>query len=261
MRNLLVRRGLLQPGMGLLSGVPHRPRAEGELQAMKRKQEETRVLIVDDHPFLRKGVCAHLQSVDGMCVSAEAATGPEALTSLARCPADVAVVDLSLPGPNGLMVTKDIRINFPRLPVLILSLHDEDEYGVAALRAGARGYVRKDRGPDVLVKAIRAVLRGGLWFQKPVVDRAFQARGKQSADGTVVFDLLSRREQEILHLLGEGHRPKAVATKLKIKPGTVDSHVGRLIAKLGVADRATLYRLASDWRQLGASPSCPTSLL
>lgn len=206
------------------------------------------VLIVDDHPVVREGIRALLERAGEFAVIAEAASQAEALKELDGAIPDVALIDVALRGGDGLELTKMMRARFPRLPILIVSIHDEALYAERALAAGASGYVMKDVMSDTVVDAVRTVLRGDIFVSEKIVQKMVRsiARGGRRR-GNSAIDALSDRELEVLRHLGEGMSTRMIAEALHLSVKTIETHRAHLKEKLGLADGNELLRYAVTW--------------
>ena len=198
-----------------------------------------RVLLADDHAIVRQGLAALLASQRGIEVVGEAADGREAVAAAARLRPHVVVMDLGMPGLNGVDATRQIRRESPETAVLVLSMHASEEHVRPAIRAGATGYLLKGSGLSDLVAAIRAVAAGE-GFLSPAVAKILV----RDAQGDASSGPLTAREREILQLVGEGHSSPDIARVLHLSVKTVEGHRGRIMAKLGIHDIAGLVRYA-----------------
>lgn len=188
-----------------------------------------RIMIADDHPVVRAGIVRLLEEASDLSVTCEAEDGEALLRQVADAPADVLLLDVSMPGPGFLETMHQLRARRPGLPVLVLSVHPDSEYAHRALEAGARGYVCKDRSPEELADAIRTVHRGDLY--------------RHAANGpTLPHDALSAREFQILCHIGSGIGVTEIATNLNLSPKTVSTYRSRLLAKLGLSNNADIMR-------------------
>lgn len=206
------------------------------------------VFIVDDHPVVRQGVAMTLGHESDLELVGEAASAAEALAAIEKTCPDVAIVDLTLKDSNGLDLVKDIRIRFPDIRVLVLSMRDESFYAERCLRAGARGYVSKDEGPRRLVEAIRQVLRGEIAVSEHMAS-SLMARivpGAIDEDQSSIQSLTDR-ELEVFELIGQGLATREIARRLHISPKTVDSHREHIKAKLQVDTASDLLKHAIQW--------------
>lgn len=220
------------------------PGSATEVPAGTRKT----VLIVDDHPVVREGIRALLERAGEYAVIGEAASQAEALNELEAAVPDIALVDLALHGGDGLELTKMIGTRFPRLPILIVSMHDEALYAERALAAGASGYVMKDVMSDTIVDAVRAVLGGNIFVSEQIVQRMVRsvARGGRR-QGNSAVEALSDRELEVLRHIGEGMSTRMIAEALHLSVKTIETHRTHLKEKLGLADGTELLRYAVTW--------------
>ncbi len=200
-----------------------------------------RVLIADDHAIVRRGLRQILSEERDLVVEAEAGSGDELLRALAQYSVDVVVLDLSMPGRNGLEVLADVRRERPKLPVLILSMHREDQLAVRALAAGAAGYVSKDSAPVELLQAIRKVVRGGRYVSETLAESL--ALQLQEAPPDVAR--LSDREFEVLRQLAAGRRVKEIAADLALSSKTVSTYRARILEKLELRTNADLTLFAA----------------
>lgn len=209
---------------------------------------KARVLLVDDHPILREGLCRVLNAESDLEVCGEAVSNHEALDAVERLRPDVAVVDLSLEGSHGLELVKDLRIRHPKLPVVILSMHDELLYAERALRAGAKGYLMKREPPAKLLAALRKVLKGDLSFSEDITNRIFHSlSGRRPADPSLPLERLSDRELQVLECIGRGLTTRQTAATLHISMKTVQAHREHIKLKLEIQDGVALTRFAIQW--------------
>ena len=204
-----------------------------------------RVLLADDHTLVRNGIRALLEKIQGVQVVAEAADGREALELIEAKRPDVALMDINMPGLNGIETTAEIKRRFPETRVLILSVHLAGDFVSRALRAGASGYLPKDATPMELEFALRAVVAGETYLSPRVsgdlVDRFVRSAGV----GQSPLELLTRRQREILQLIAEGHSTKQIALRLNVSVKTVEGHRALLMERLGIHDIAGLTLFAA----------------
>jgi DNA-binding NarL/FixJ family response regulator len=208
--------------------------------------EPIAVLIADDHPMFRFGVRARLSAEPDVVIAGEAASGEEAVALTAELVPDVVLMDLNLPGINGIEATRQIREAAPAVAVLVVTMFDDDSV-FAAMRAGARGYLLKDADAEEMVRAIRAVAHGEAIFS-PAVARRLQSyfATPPSSVPAPVFPELTVREREVLALLAEGYTNQAIAQRLFLSPKTVRNYVSNIFSKLQVADRSEAMLRARD---------------
>jgi two-component system, NarL family, invasion response regulator UvrY len=204
-----------------------------------------RVLIADDHPIVRQGLRQILAETGDIEVKAEASAGQEVLEKIRRHPVDAVVLDLSMPGTSGLDTLKQIKEERPRLPVLVLSIHPEDQYAVRALRAGASGYLTKSSAPEALVTAIRKLAGGGR-FITPSLGEKLAESLQNPLDGKPLHETLSDREFEVFRLIAKGKTVGEAAQILFISPKTVSTYRHRILEKTGLKTTAELMRYAVD---------------
>jgi DNA-binding NarL/FixJ family response regulator len=197
-----------------------------------------RVLVADDHPMFRFGLRALLGSSPDMEVAGEAAEGEAAVTQAASLQPDVVVMDLNMPGVNGLEATRRILQTSPHIAVLIVTMFDDDSV-FAAMQAGARGYLLKGAEPEAMLSAIRTVAGGEAIFSPSVARRVMDFFTHRQPDlPPQIFPELTERERELLALLAQGLTNAAIAERLSLSPKTVRNHVSNIFSKLQVVDRA-----------------------
>jgi DNA-binding NarL/FixJ family response regulator len=201
------------------------------------------VLVVDDHPLFRGGVQSLLDSVPDMAVVATAADGESAVREATLARPDVVLMDLTMPGMGGLEATRRILRACPGSAVLVLSMLDDDESVLAAMRAGARGYVPKGAGQEELLAAIRAVATGGAVFGAGVAGRMLASLDRSP---TPAFPGLTDRESEVLALMAEGMDNREIAARLQVSAKTVANHVSHVLTKLQARDRVEAVLRARD---------------
>jgi len=210
-----------------------------------------KVLLADDHSIVRAGLRRIVEESGDMEVIAEAADGREAIQQAHKQLPDVAVIDISMPVLDGLEVISQLRNYYPKLPILILTMHEEGQYVVRAIEAGAMGYITKQSAPEQLVKAIRKVHSGSRF----VTDEAAEAlalRVAKGAHGQSPLDSLSMRELQVLRRLAMGHTNREIASAYSISIKTVDTYRSRLLKKLNLRNNAELSRFAIQNRLIEA---------
>ena len=209
-----------------------------------------RVLIVDDHPIVRRGFASLLASEADLEVCGEAGDGTSALALLESAAPDVALVDVSLGGTSGLDLLKELKERAPKLAVLVVSMHDELLYADRSLRAGAAGYVQKDEASEAIVRAIRTVAGGGMYVSEAVSNYLVQrwAMNGASRDDSPLAGL-SDRELHVLELMGRGLGTRAIAEQLHISVKTVESYRARLKEKMNLRSGTELVRFAVRWAE------------
>jgi DNA-binding NarL/FixJ family response regulator len=206
---------------------------------------KTRILLADDHTVVRRGLRLVLEAEPDLEVVAEAADGAEAVQRAASGDVDLAVLDVAMPRMTGLQATREIRRRAPEVRVLILSMHDNEQYLYEALRAGASGYVLKTVADRDLVEACRATVRGDPFLYPGAVNALIRDfLDRTHAGGDVREDPLTPREQEVVKLIAESYSSKDIARELVISEKTVERHRANILEKLGMNDRVELTRYA-----------------
>jgi two-component system invasion response regulator UvrY len=204
--------------------------------------EMIRILIADDHAVVRQGLRHVLASEHDIEVSGEASNAQELFDLLRRKSWDVVILDISMPGKSGLEVLKELKQKWPRLPVVVFTMHDEDHFGLRAIRAGATGYLTKDRAPTELIKAIRKVVAGGRYVSPSLAE---QLAGQTGTDPEqALHQILSDREFQVLRLLASGKTVTEVAQELSLSVKTVSTYRARILQKLGYRTTAELIQYA-----------------
>ena len=210
--------------------------------------EAKRIVIVDDHPLFRKGLEQLIHSEDGFAVCGEANNAPEAMDVIRKLNPDLAIVDLSLPGANGIELIKNIRAEFSKLPILVLSMHDESLYALRALRAGAEGYVMKHEAMTNVIQAIREVFNGRPYLSPAMAAQVITKFAHRQAEGEGdAVERLSDRELEVLELIGKGHDVRQIAKVLHLSPKTVETHRSHIKDKLDLKNSREVARFALQW--------------
>ncbi len=199
------------------------------------------MLLADDHPVLRDGLAAVLGRVPGLEVVGEAATGEEAVRQAQLLRPDVVLMDIRMPGVDGVEATRRLRVAVPDTAVLVLTMYDDDATVFAAMRAGARGYLLKDADHEEISNAIRSVVAGHAVFGPGVAQRALDLFAGSPSEPTSAYPFpdLTDREREILELLAAGRATGDIARDLYLSPKTVSNRLTSVFAKLGVADRTS----------------------
>ena len=205
-----------------------------------------RILVVDDHTLFRQGIVGLLESQPDIVVVGQAGGGRDGLAAAVELSPDVVLMDISMPGTSGLAVTADIRARCPACNVLILTIHDREDYLYQALRAGASGYVLKGADINDLLDAVRSAARGEVYLY-PTATKALVAdylRRSRSGEDREGSDGLSDREREILHLIAQGKTTPEIAAELTLSQHTVQSHRDHIMSKLGLHSKAALIKYA-----------------
>jgi DNA-binding NarL/FixJ family response regulator len=206
-------------------------------QPIHQRPAPARVVIVDDHELARAGLRSMLAHERGLELVGEAANGREAVALCKEIQPDLALLDIRMPEMDGVTATRAIKQSCPRTIVLIITTHEHPDYLLAALKAGAAGYMLKDISRQELLTAVRRVLRGESILNGEVATRALQRLAGETTIQAASLDRLTAREHEVLRLLAEGQTNREIAAHLSLSIGTVKIHVEHIIAKLGVSDR------------------------
>lgn len=201
-----------------------------------------RILVADDHAIVRGGLKQLLSGQSDFLVAGEAANGLEALKQIREQPFDVVLMDMSMPGRSGIELIKLVKAEKPKLAILVLSMHKEEQYAVRALKAGALGYLTKESAPDQLVAAIRKVASGGAFISSGVAERlALELGGNHDADPHA---LLSDREYQIFRMIVSGTPIGGIADELSLSVKTVSTHKTRILQKMRMTSSAELIHYA-----------------
>jgi DNA-binding NarL/FixJ family response regulator len=210
-------------------------------------RDTVRVLIADDHPLFREGMRGRLDRVSDIEVVGEAASGDEAVELAHKLEPHVILMDIKMPGLNGIEATREIQQSTPQIVVLVLTMFEDDDSVFAAMRAGAKGYLLKDSGGEEVVNAIRAVASGEAVFGPGVAERIIDFFSvPRPAAPQRAFPELTEREEEVLSLVAQGKSNREIARQLFVSLKTVRNHVSNILLKLQVADRAQAVIRARD---------------
>ena len=201
-----------------------------------------RVLVADDHAIVRRGLKQILTAEPDMSVVGEARDGNEALEFARRHPCDVVVLDVSMPGPSGLEVLKDLKRERPKLPVLVLSIHPEDQLAIRVLKAGGAGYMSKETAPEELVTAVRRVVAGGRYVSSRLAEK--MAIALQSDSDKPRHETLSDREYEVMCLIASGKSVSEIAAQLALSVKTISTYRSRVLEKMDLPNNAALTHYA-----------------
>jgi DNA-binding NarL/FixJ family response regulator len=211
-------------------------------------EKKSRVLLVDDHPIVRQGLALLIDRETDLCVCGEADGAHAAFNAIATLRPDMVVLDISLNGPDGLDVLKEIRTKTTNLPVLILSMHDESIYAERAMRAGANGYIMKQEATEKVLVAIRRILQGDVYLSDRLTNTMLQqfVRGGSPAKGSPLVNLTDR-ELEVFRLIGEGHGTRQIAEELHLSVKTIESYQAHIKEKLALRNARELVQHAIEW--------------
>ncbi len=202
----------------------------------------TKILIADDHPVFRQGLKQILMSASESIIVEEANNGQEVLNMIYKNSYDAMFLDISMPGRNGLEVLQELKRVKPNIPVLILSMHSEDQYAVRAMKAGASGYLTKDGEANEFVMALQKVLSGKVYFSSAVVEQlisGFDKKGDKAA-----HELLSDREYQVMRMIASGQKLKDIANELSLSLSAVSTHRTRILRKMNMKSNADIIRYA-----------------
>jgi len=207
-----------------------------------------RIFLVDDHPVLRKGLARLIDSKPGFVVCGEASTAVDAMVGIRDLKPDLVVVDIGLPGASGIELTKTMRSEFPNIPILILSMHEEGLYATRALRAGAVGYIVKQDAIDNITTALQQTLEGKRYLS-PAIAEQFQQNGgdEEPRSSHDLVELLTDRELEIFELIGKGRDVREISKALNVSPKTVETHRTNIKEKLKLKNSRQVARVALQW--------------
>jgi DNA-binding NarL/FixJ family response regulator len=212
------------------------------------RKPKTKVLLVDDHPILRQGLARMINAEADLVICGEAEDAAKAFDAVGTLSPDVAIIDISLKGSNGIELTKNLKARYPSLPILMLSMHDESLYAERALRAGALGYIMKEEAGEQVLVAIRKVLTGEIFLSDRMKTRMLQqmANGRTKIT-TSPIELLTDRELEVFRLIGEGRSTRQIAAQLHLSIRTVEAYREYIKAKLNLKNSTELIQHAFHW--------------
>lgn len=218
--------------------------------------EQRRVLIVDDHPIVRQGLRRMIDPEPDLTVCGEAQTEREARTAIRDLDPDVVIVDISLAQGDGLELVRDVHAQRPKLPMLVLSMHDEAIYAGRLLAAGASGYIMKQAASDQLLAALRRVLDGGTYVSEALTNKAIPCGGPDATASAVSnpIERLSNRELQVMSLIGRGVSSREAADMLGVSIKTVESHRQSLKRKLNLLSNVQLLQFSINWYAGRAKP-------
>ena len=210
----------------------------------------TRIMLVDDHPVVREGLAESINGESDLTVCAEAEDRAEALAAMETARPDLVIIDLTLKNSSGLELIKDIHARWPRVLLLVVSMHDEMLYAERVLRAGAQGYITKQEATRNVLLAIRKVLSGGIYLNEKTASTVLArltSRSQTRADS--ISDLLADRELQVFEMTGRGFSTREIAAQLCIDAKTVDTYRARIKEKLNLKSSSELLQLAIRWNK------------
>jgi DNA-binding NarL/FixJ family response regulator len=216
--------------------------------------EVTRVLLVDDHPMVRERLTEVIQSEPGFMICGEAEDRQQALDAIATSQPDIVIVDLTLKNSSGIDLIKDVRVRWPDLAMLVISMHDELLHAERALRAGARGYITKQEATRKILLALETVRKGEVYLsEKVAMTIARQATGQPRAKAGLTIDRLSDREFQVFQLIGRGRSTQEIAAELHLDRHTIETYRSRIKEKLILKSGHELLQRAIHWGQFGGT--------
>ena len=218
-----------------------------KIQPQNDTPAKKRVLIVDDHPIFRAGLNGLVNLEAELTVCGEANDAKQAMQAVEKLHPDLVLLDMSLPGKGGLELLKDIRALAPQTPVLIISMHDETLYAERVIKAGGRGYIMKQEGPEKIVQAVRKVLSGGISVSERIAAQILDAMSGGKSGTSSSVSTLTDREFEVYRLLGQGKEPHEIARTLHLSIKTVDTHRAHIRQKLSLRNATELIHHATRW--------------
>jgi len=201
-----------------------------------------KILIADDHPVVRKGLREIIEETSDMKVADEASNGQEVLAKVFKKDFDVVLLDISMPGRSGLDILKELKSQLPKLAVLVLSIHPEEQYAVQVLKAGASGYLTKKSAPEELVTALRKVSTGGKYVSPSLAEKL--ASALETGIEKPPHETLSAREYEVMRKIALGKTVNEIAGELFLSPKTISTYRSRILEKMGIKNNAELIRYA-----------------
>ncbi len=218
---------------------------EERIQAGKNK---TKIIIVDDHPIIRQGLAELINNEPDLIVCGQAEDAHEALVKIKESEPDMVIVDISLKETSGMELIKDIKVQYPNLPVLVLSMHDEALYAERMLRAGAKGYVMKAEATEKVIVAIRKILSGQIYVSDKMAAKMVRKLVGGGPDtGVSAIERLSDRELEVFRLIGQGYGTRQIAERLHLSIKTIETYREHIKEKLNLADASELLQYAIQW--------------
>lgn len=215
-----------------------------------KHHSQHRILLVEDHPIARQGLAELINGEKDLTVCGDAESLPQALDQIAKRDPALVVLDITLKGSNGLEVLKHIKTGYPKLKVLMLSMHDEGLYALRAIRAGASGYIMKHEATERILGAIRRVLDGEIYLSEHMEKRTLQQLTRKAECTGSPLEILSDRELEVFNMIGQGKGTRQIAEELHLSIKTVESHRAHIKEKLNLNNATELVQHAIQWRDI-----------
>jgi len=209
--------------------------------------EKRRVIVVDDHPIVRQGLATLINQESDLVVCGEAASVPDAMAAIETLKPDIVLVDLSLSGASGIELIKLLKSRPERIPILVISMHDESLYAERMLRAGARGYIMKQEATDRVLAAIRHVLTGEIYLSEHMISRMLRKLVEGPESSAMPLERLSDRELEVFQMIGQGLPTRQIAEKLGVSNKTVETYRTHIRRRLELRNAGELYERARQW--------------
>jgi DNA-binding NarL/FixJ family response regulator len=211
-------------------------------------EKKVNIFIVDDHPIVRQGLTELINHEKDLMVCGQAEDANQAMKSIRKLNPDIIIVDISLKGTSGMELIKDLNTQYPNLPVLVLSMHDESLYAERALRAGAKGYIMKAEAAEKVIMAVRKILGGEIYISDKMASKMVRklVAGSSEINASPV-ELLSDRELEVFQLIGKGFGTRQIAERLYLSVKTIETYRAHIKEKLNLADSAALLQYAIQW--------------
>lgn len=206
-----------------------------------------RIVIVEDHPIVRRGIAQLINYEKDICIVGEAETTFIAHEILKRENPDLVLVDLSLKGGSGLELIKDIKKLYPKMLIIVVSLHDENVYAERVMRAGAKGYIMKSEATESILTAIRQVLKGGIYLSSNMQTKMLNKIVSGIDNSVTTVDLLSDREFEVFEMVGKGITTRKIAAELNLSIKTIETYKSHIKTKLNINDSTELIQFATEW--------------
>ncbi len=214
----------------------------------RRPKPKATLMIVEDHPILREGLVQVINQQDDLEVICSADNAQEALALVNKKRPDAAIIDISLKGSNGIELIRDIKSQFDHIPILVLSMHDESLFAERAIRAGAKGYIRKSENTEQILLAVRQIVRGEYYVSSKMVSKVFGSLFDSRKDtARSPLEKLSDRELEVLQLIGEGHNTRRISEMLFLSIKTIQTYQHRIKEKLFIDNATGLIQYATQW--------------